>query len=47
VLAGDIPCPEDNHFTILGNFANPDSELCKAAVRMMGLQVQPTVNGDR
>jgi len=38
VLAQDIPCPDDNHFTILNTFANPQSELCRAALRMMGLE---------
>jgi arylformamidase len=37
VLAGDIPCPEDNHFTILNTFANAESGLCKATLRMMGI----------
>ena len=37
VIAGDIPCPEDNHFSILDAFANPEAALCKAAIRMMGL----------
>ena len=37
VIAVDIPCPDDNHFTILNSFANPEAELCKAALRMMGL----------
>jgi arylformamidase len=37
VIAGDIPCPDDNHFTILDSFANPESELHKTALRMMGL----------
>lgn len=37
VIAGDIPCPEDNHFTILNSFANPEADLCRTAVRMMGL----------
>ena len=37
VIAADIPCPDDNHFTILNSFANPETELCKAALRMMGL----------
>ena len=37
VIAGDIPCPDDNHFTILNSFANPETELGKAALRMMGL----------
>ena len=37
VLAGDIPCPDDNHFSILETFANADSALCRATLRMMGL----------
>jgi len=37
VIAGDIPCPEHNHFSILDAFASPEAELCKAAIRMMGL----------
>ncbi len=37
VIAADIPCPDDNHFTILNTFANPETELCHATVRMMGL----------
>ena len=37
VIAGDIPCPDDNHFTILNTFANPESELGRAALGMMGL----------
>jgi len=37
VIAGDIPCPDDNHFTILNSFADPQTELGKAALRMMGL----------
>jgi arylformamidase len=36
-LAGDIPCPDDNHFTILNTFANPESDLGRAALSMMGL----------
>ncbi len=37
VIAGSVPCPEDNHFSILDRFADPDSDLCKTAIRMMGL----------
>ncbi len=37
VIAEDIPCPDDNHFTILNSFANPDAALCKSAQKMMGL----------
>lgn len=36
-IAEDIPCPDDNHFTILNTFADAQSNLCKAALRMMGL----------
>jgi len=34
-LGADIPCPDDNHFSILDKFANPRSELFAAAMRMM------------
>jgi arylformamidase len=37
VIARDIPCPEDNHFSILERFADAESELCRATVAMMGL----------
>jgi len=37
VIAEDIPCPEDNHFSILDSFANPEAALCKTVIRMMGL----------
>jgi len=37
VIAEDIPCPDDNHFSILDAFANPETALCKAVIRMMGL----------
>jgi len=37
VIAEEIPSPEDNHFSILDAFANPEAALCKAAIRMMGL----------
>mgnify|MGYP003425439212 CR=1 FL=1 len=40
VIAGDIPCPDDNHFSILERFADPESELCKTTIRMMGLGAQ-------
>ena len=35
VIAEDVPCPRDNHFSILETFGNPESELFKAALRMM------------
>ncbi|HZP88399.1 MAG TPA: alpha/beta hydrolase [Burkholderiales bacterium] len=38
VIAGEVPCPDDNHFSILERFADPQSQLCKATCRMMGLE---------
>lgn len=35
VIAQDIACPGDNHFTILERLADAKSSLCKAALRMM------------
>jgi arylformamidase len=37
VAKDDLPCPEDNHFTILDRLAEPGSPLFKGALRMMGL----------
>ena len=37
VLAQDIPCPDDHHFSILGKLADPSSALFRGAMRMMGL----------
>lgn len=37
VIGEDIPCPDDNHFSMLDRFGDRDSELCKATMRMMGL----------
>jgi arylformamidase len=37
VIAEDIPCPEDNHCSILNSFADPQHALCKAALRMIGV----------
>jgi arylformamidase len=34
-VKGEFACPDDNHFTILDRFANPDSELFKGALKMM------------
>ena len=34
VIGEDIPCPQDNHFSILDALADPGSELFKAALRM-------------
>ncbi len=36
-IAADIVCPEDHHFGILETFANPQSELFRASLRMMGV----------
>ena len=36
-IGADIPCPEDNHFSILESFADAQSGLFAASMRMMGL----------
>ncbi len=36
-IGADIPCPADNHFSILETFSDPHSELFRAALRMMGI----------
>jgi arylformamidase len=36
-IAENIVTPDDNHFTILDAFADPNNAVCKAALRMMGL----------
>jgi len=33
----DVPCPEDNHFSILDKFADGQSELFRASMQMMGM----------
>jgi hypothetical protein len=33
----DIPCPSDNHFSILDRFADVNSDLFDAALKMMEL----------
>ena len=38
VIKDDFPCPEDNHFTILDRFADPQSALFKGALKMMGVK---------
>ncbi|HWQ39679.1 MAG TPA: alpha/beta hydrolase [Burkholderiales bacterium] len=38
VIGADIPCPSDHHFSILDRLADPQSELFKAALRMMDLE---------
>ncbi len=37
VLAADIPCPNDNHFSILDHFGDPSSALFRGAMKMLGL----------
>jgi len=36
-IGDDVPCPGDNHFSILEKFADGQSELYCAAMRMMGM----------
>ncbi|MCU0868939.1 MAG: alpha/beta hydrolase [Burkholderiales bacterium] len=38
VVTADIPCPDDNHFSIVERFADPKSALFDAALRMMKLR---------
>jgi arylformamidase len=37
VVAAEIPCPNDHHFSILDGLADPSSALFKSAMKMMGL----------
>jgi arylformamidase len=37
VLAQDIPCPDDNHFSILEKLGDPSSALFRGAMKMLGL----------
>jgi arylformamidase len=37
VVADNIVSPDDNHFTILDAFSNAENNVCKSALRMMGL----------
>jgi arylformamidase len=37
VLAQDVPCPDDNHFSILEKLRDPSSALFRGAMKMMGL----------
>ncbi len=37
VHKGDIPCPGDNHFTVLDRLADPAAALHRAALEMMGV----------
>jgi arylformamidase len=36
VVAAEIPCPNDHHFSILDGLADPSSALFKGAMRMIG-----------
>jgi arylformamidase len=36
-IGADIPCPGENHFSILNSFADPKSDLFRAALRMMDI----------
>ncbi|MGH8677555.1 MAG: alpha/beta hydrolase [Burkholderiales bacterium] len=36
-IGEDIPCPQENHFSMLDALANRNSDLFKSALRMMGL----------
>jgi arylformamidase len=38
VVKDDFACPDDNHFTILDRFADPQSVLFKGALKMMGVK---------
>ena len=38
VVRDDVPCPEDNHFTILDRFADPQSALFAGTLKMMGVK---------
>lgn len=35
VIAGEVACPGDNHFTVLDRFASADSELFDTTMRML------------
>ncbi len=37
VVAAEIPCPNDHHFSILDGLADPSSALFRGAMKMMGL----------
>ena len=37
IVAAEIPCPNDHHFSILDGLADPSSALFKGAMKMMGL----------
>lgn len=37
VIGEDVPCPQENHFSILDRFGDRDSDLCRATLRMMGI----------
>jgi len=35
VIAGSVPCPGDNHFTVLDRFADPESALFKTVLKLV------------
>ncbi len=35
VVAGEVPCPGDNHFTVLDRFSDGKSELFRATANMV------------
>jgi hypothetical protein len=37
VVQEAIPCPDDNHFTVLDRFCNPSSALFKRTLQMMAI----------
>ncbi len=37
VVAAEVACPDDNHFSILDHFDDPSSALFRAALKVMGL----------
>jgi hypothetical protein len=36
VVAAEVPCPADHHFSILDRLTEPSSALFRAAMKMMG-----------
>ena len=38
IIKDDFACPEDNHFTVLDRFADPQSALFNGALTMMGVR---------
>lgn len=38
VVAGEVDCPGDNHFTVLDRLTKPDDPLFKTTMKMMGVE---------